>query len=57
MKKKQHQSQENFGYGRKAPMRERKVVYGLPAKDMIMSKSVMSMQHPLGADTNHTPVS
>ena len=38
-------------------MRERKVVYGVPAKDMIMSSSVMSMQHPLGADTQYTPVS
>ena len=37
-------------------MRERKVVYGLPKNDM-MSNSVMSMQHPLGANTLHTPVS
>ena len=47
------QSHENLGYGRKAPMRERKVVYG-----GLVSNSVMSMQRPLGAaETQPTLVS
>ena len=36
-------SQENLGYDRKAPLRERRIVYGGPNNDMIMSNSVMSM--------------
>ena len=49
------QSQENLGYGRKAPMRERKIVYGgvpAPTNEMMFMnssahQSSMKNYHPM----------